>query len=69
MDWGDVGFTEDEFLGCWDGDVHVMGPITDLDEMAKLPENSLSDEDSALYDEWEQRKVKIEWIPMGEYLK
>lgn len=69
VDWGDVGFTEDEFLGCWDGDVHVMGPITDLDEMAKLPENSLSDEDSALYDEWEQRKVKIEWIPMGEYLK
>lgn len=70
VDWGDIGFVDDEFYGYWGRPVHVMGPITDLDEMAKLPENSISDEDdSGLYDEWEQRRVKIDWIPMGEYLK
>ncbi len=70
VDWGEIGFVDDEFYGYWERPVHVMGPITDFYEMAKLPENSISDEeDSALYDEWEQRRVKIDWIPMGEYLK
>ncbi|MEE3497064.1 MAG: hypothetical protein VZR06_18080, partial [Butyrivibrio sp.] len=66
VDWGEIGFVDDEFYGYWERPVHVMGPITNLDEMAKLPENSIS---SALYDEWEQRRAKIDWIPMGDYLK
>ncbi len=63
-------FVEDEFLGCWGNVVHITEPITDIDELAFLPEYQISeDEFNALSQEWESRQVKIEWIPFGEYQK
>ena len=63
-------FVEDEFLGCWDNLVHITEPITDIDELAYLPEYQISDDEyKALSQEWESRQVKIEWLPFGEYLK
>ncbi|MBR4669035.1 MAG: hypothetical protein IKO84_00395 [Butyrivibrio sp.] len=69
---GELGadFVEDEFLGCWGNLVHITEPITDIGELAYLPEYQISeDEFNALSQEWESRQVKIEWIPFGEYQK
>ncbi|RKM56300.1 hypothetical protein D6853_05760 [Butyrivibrio sp. X503] len=72
MDWGSNGFTDDEFLGMWGepGSVHIVGPIEDLDKAAAIPENQLAEgEWEALNEEWESRRVKIEWLTLSDYLK
>ena len=35
VSWGSSGFIQDEFLGCWEKPVHIIGPITDMDTDAK----------------------------------
>lgn len=67
--WGYIGFKEDEFLGYWEAPVHITGPITDIDEMAKLPENQIADDEwQALEKEWDARRVKIDWLRLSDYL-
>ncbi len=66
--FGDIGFKEDEFLGYWEGPVHIVDPITDINEMAKLPEYRISDDElQKLESEWEAKRVKIEWLRMADY--
>lgn len=69
--WGNTGFVEDEFLGYWEGDVHVEGPDTaDLDNAAKKPEYQISDEEyTALSEEWSSRMVDIDWLLMSDYIE
>ncbi len=63
VDWGTYGFVEDEFVGYWEEPVHIVGPITDMDEAAKLPENLMEFEEmGTLSDEWASRQVEISWI-------
>ncbi|WP_026653694.1 hypothetical protein [Butyrivibrio proteoclasticus] len=66
--WGGLGLVQDEFVGYWEGPVHVVGPIEDMDEAAKLPENQITDDElGALMDEWSERMVEIEWLKFTEY--
>ena len=68
-DWGYIGFKEDEFLGYWEAPVHIIGPITDINEMAKLPESQIADDEwQALEKEWDARRVKIDWLRLSDYL-
>ena len=68
-EWGAEGFVQDEFIGYWNGPVHIMGPIEDMDAAALLPENQVSDEDWGLMEEeWEKRRVQIDWLKMSDYL-
>ena len=69
VDWGDIAFKEDEFLGYWERPVHIVGPITDMDMMAKLPESQIADDEwNALEKEWDARRVRIDWLRLSDYL-
>ncbi len=69
LNWGSNGFVDEEFLGYWEVPVHIEGTFGNLDSAAKMPENQISeDELGRLYEEWEARRVKIEWLRMADYL-
>ncbi|WP_026518632.1 hypothetical protein [Butyrivibrio sp. MC2021] len=69
VDLGNNGFVEDEFLGYWEGTVHILGPIEDIDEASKLPESQMDDDEwRFLNEEWESRRVEIDWLEMSDYL-
>ena len=69
VDWGDIAFKEDEFLGYWERPVHIVGPITDMDMMAKLPESQIADDEwNALEKELDARRVRIDWLRLSDYL-
>lgn len=69
VEWGNIAFKEDEFLGYWGAPVHINGPITDIDKMAQLPESQIADDEwQALEREWNSRRVKIDWLRMADYL-
>ena len=68
-DWGNNGFTEDELIGYWEGAVHINGPIEDINEAAKWPENQISEAElPALEEEWKSRQVQIDWLRLSDYL-
>ena len=68
-DWGDEGFVEDEFVGYWNSPVHIMGPIEDIDKESLLPENHVADDEwEKIEEEWNNRRVRIDWLKMSDYL-
>ncbi len=71
IDWGNNGFTQEEFVGYWEATVHITsGPIEDMDLAAKLPESQITDEEfRQLFDEWESRSISIDWLRMTDYLE
>ncbi len=69
VDWGYKAFKEDEFLGFWEAPVHITGPINDINTMAKLQESQITDEEwQTLENEWDARRVKIDWLRFSDYL-
>ena len=69
-DFGYIGFVEDEFVGYWEVPVHIIGPITDIDAMAKLKENQITDDEcGALLKEWNEKRVRIDWLRLSDYLE
>lgn len=69
VDWGNMGFVIDEFWGLWEVPVHIVGPVTDFDQAALLPENQTDDWDfDSIYEEADRRRVHIDWLKMSDYL-
>ncbi|WP_155841165.1 hypothetical protein [Butyrivibrio sp. AE2005] len=49
--------------------MHIIGPITDIDAMAKLKESQITDDEcGALLKEWNEKRVRIDWLRLSDYL-
>ena len=68
--WGSRGLLQDEFVGSIDGCVHIQGSADNIRKAAQVPESAISDEEcDKLMDEWESRRIDIDWMKLSDYDK
>lgn len=72
VDWGFLGFEEYEFVGAVNCvSVHFNGSSNELYEETEIPKDAIIEyeEVTALMDEWEARRIYIDWIKMSDYMR
>ncbi|WP_408072338.1 hypothetical protein [Butyrivibrio sp. JL13D10] len=68
--WGSNAFISDEFLGYWEEPVHIKDSYTDIDEASRISESQITeDEFERLNNEWDARKIKIDWLRFSDYMQ
>lgn len=68
--WGSQGLLQDEFVGSMDGSVHIQGSAANIGNASQVPEAAISYEEcNKLMDEWESRRIDIDWFKLSDYLK
>lgn len=69
-EWGDEGFTEEEYLGYWEVPVHISDGLDNMSPEIKFPDDQISEDELAtLTKEWESRHVVIDWLKMSDYME
>ncbi|SOC17742.1 hypothetical protein [Pseudobutyrivibrio ruminis] len=67
--WEKTGFSNEAFLGVWDSYIHIDHPFDDIDSEANLSDNQITtDEFQSLSNEWNSRRVVIDWLRLSDYL-